>query len=190
MKNTKVVKLGKKRSVLNNSTDVVSMTYKCRIINIFVTIKGEDGIPRNVWMFPVGLKSGDIPIDEETLQEYEESLLRQARKLTTSEIKQRAEDSQSEAVSIRTVKSSVYIRNPFVSEYIKRIANGVCQLCNERAPFNDKYSNPYLETHHIEWLSNGGADTIENTVAICPNCHRKMQVLNSEPDKDKLIEEG
>ncbi|WP_296863638.1 HNH endonuclease [Thermosyntropha sp.] len=29
---------------------------------------------------------------------------------------------------------------------------------------------------HIEWLSRGGTDTIDNTVALCPNCHRKMHV--------------
>lgn len=25
-----------------------------------------------------------------------------------------------------------------------------------------------------QWLSNDGEDTIDNTIALCPNCHRKM----------------
>ncbi|WP_258000386.1 HNH endonuclease [Pseudomonas aeruginosa] len=41
----------------------------------------------------------------------------------------------------------------------------------------------HTETHHIEWLANGGEDTVENTVALCPNCHRKMHVVNDESDR-------
>ncbi|WP_244850561.1 HNH endonuclease [Brevibacillus halotolerans] len=39
-----------------------------------------------------------------------------------------------------------------------------------------------METHHIQWLSRYGADSIENTVALCPNCHRKMHILDLEED--------
>ena len=52
--------------------------------------------------------------------------------------------------------------------------------------FSDKEGKPYIETHHIDWLSKGGEDTIENTVALCPNCHRKMHIINSEKDVEKL----
>ena len=44
----------------------------------------------------------------------------------------------------------------------------------------------FLECHHIIWLAQGGEDTIANTVALCPNCHRKMHVLNRNADKQKL----
>jgi len=64
----------------------------------------------------------------------------------------------------------------------KRRANGVCQLCRKEAPFKNKNGEPYLETHHIKPLSKAGADTIENTVALCPNCHRRMHVLNDIED--------
>jgi len=40
--------------------------------------------------------------------------------------------------------------------------------------------------HHIEWLSRGGQDTIDNTAALCPNCHRKMHALDIESDKKLL----
>lgn len=148
--------------------------------------KGEDGLLRKVWMFPVQLKSGEIPIDESLLEEHEEKKRQKARKLSTGELEDRAKDNQSENVSVRSVQATSYIRDPYVSEYAKRIANGKCQLCGEDAPFTDKYGKPYLETHHIEWLSKGGADTIENTVALCPNCHRKMHVLDLEEDVQRL----
>lgn len=33
-----------------------------------------------------------------------------------------------------------------------------------------------METHHVVWLSQG-ADSVDNTVALCPNCHRKMHIV-------------
>ena len=45
-----------------------------------------------------------------------------------------------------------------------------------------------METHHIEWLSKGGSDTIDNTVALCPNCHKKMHILNDLENKRFLKE--
>ncbi len=81
-----------------------------------------------------------------------------------------------------------YKRNPYVTAYAKRKALGKCQLCGNKAPFMDPNGEPYLEVHHIEWLMNGGADSIENTVALCPNCHRKMHSLNLSADIDKLKE--
>lgn len=82
---------------------------------------------------------------------------------------------------IETTQTS-YVRNECITEYAKRRANGVCQLCREEAPFIDKKGRPYLEVHHITPLSEGGEDSIENTVALCPNCHRKMHSLSNHND--------
>ena len=80
-----------------------------------------------------------------------------------------------------------YERDPYVSQLTKLRANGKCDLCEEPAPFIDKNGNPYLETHHIDWLSKGGKDTLDNTVALCPNCHRKMHALDLEEDRERLL---
>ena len=69
-----------------------------------------------------------------------------------------------------------------VSEHAHRRANGICQLCNQPAPFFTADGKPWLETHHIEKIAPGGKHGIENTVALCPNCHRKMHVLNLPGD--------
>ena len=87
----------------------------------------------------------------------------------------------------RSQITTTYMRDRYVSEYAKQRANGVCQLCNLPAPFIDRDGKPYLESHHIIWLSDGGADSICNTVALCPNCHRKMHALNLDEDIKKLI---
>jgi 5-methylcytosine-specific restriction protein A len=86
----------------------------------------------------------------------------------------------------KKVSTTSYERDPYVSEYAKRRANGKCQLCSEKAPFNDIIGKPYLEAHHIIWLSKGGADSINNTVALCPNCHRKMHILDIKQDVNYL----
>ena len=78
--------------------------------------------------------------------------------------------------------TTYYERNPQVAAFAKMRANGICDLCGQPAPFVDKNNNPYLESHHIEWLSRGGADIIDNVSALCPNCHRRMHVLDGEED--------
>jgi hypothetical protein len=87
----------------------------------------------------------------------------------------------------KEVTTTVYERNQYVALYAKKKANGICQLCEQPAPFADSYGEPYLEEHHIKWLSKGGEDTIENTIALCPNCHKKVHILNNEEDVKKLI---
>lgn len=86
----------------------------------------------------------------------------------------------------KSVISETYVRDPYISKAAKIHANGFCTLCKKVAPFQDKCGNPYLETHHIIWLSKGGKDSLENVVALCPNCHKKMHVLDDEKDKSVL----
>ncbi|MBE7123992.1 HNH endonuclease [Bacillus cereus] len=59
-------------------------------------------------------------------------------------------------------------------------------MCEQHASFRDKKGNLYLEAHHVEWLSEGGEDTIYNTVGVCANCHLKLHVLNLHEDVAKL----
>lgn len=72
------------------------------------------------------------------------------------------------------VISYTYKRNSdVVAEALYR-ANGHCESCNQPAPFlRSKDNSPYLEVHHITALADGGDDTLDNVLAICPNCHRR-----------------
>lgn len=74
----------------------------------------------------------------------------------------------------KQVNSQRYDRNPDVVAERLFLAKGICGECKNRAPFISKSTNlPYLEVHHIISLSENGDDTVENTIALCPNCHRK-----------------
>ena len=101
------------------------------------------------------------------------------------ELTQKAKNAPKKAGE-RTVTSIQRERDPYVSMLAKRNANGKCDLCEGEAPFLDSKGMPYLETHHIVWLAKGGDDTISNTVALCPNCHRKMHILNLDSDREHL----
>lgn len=134
----------------------------------------EEGQLRRVWIFPLK------PVRE--LDEPEERALSQ---LSNRELERRSKISRRERRP-KTVETTVYYRDPYLKELIKRIAGGKCQFCGEDAPFLDRNREPYLEEHHIKRLADGGTDTIDNVVAICPNCHRRMHVLNREEDLLKL----
>lgn len=65
-------------------------------------------------------------------------------------------------------------RDPMVKAWILSIASGRCECCLKSAPFLNTDGMPYLEVHHLRRLADGGSDTISNTVAVCPNCHRQL----------------
>jgi hypothetical protein len=71
--------------------------------------------------------------------------------------------------------TTLYKRNPDVIVEVLKRAKGVCERCKKTAPFNRKSDNtPYLEVHHKIALAEGGEDTVENAIALCPNCHREL----------------
>jgi hypothetical protein len=86
-------------------------------------------------------------------------------------------------------KTTSYSRDTNVVAYVEQRANGVCELCGEASPFTRPDGTPYLEVHHIKFLSEKGRDKPDNTAGICPNCHRECHYgANSVKLKTQLIE--
>lgn len=74
----------------------------------------------------------------------------------------------------RRAMTTVFDRSPHVIAEVLIRANGLCEGCGSTAPFERKSNGtPYLEVHHKVPLAKDGADTIENAIALCPNCHRR-----------------
>lgn len=147
----------------------------------------EQGQIRKVWMFPIRLKQPElVPLPtKEELQLIEDDQARRISKLSMDALRVSAAKAPKRATA-KAAQVLTFIRNASVAEYVKRLANGLCDLCAGPAPFNNKQKEPYLESHHIVWLAHGGDDTIENTVALCPNCHRRMHILDDRRDRLKL----
>lgn len=106
-------------------------------------------------------------------------------KMSDTELRKKASAAPTKTKSSTKV-NIVYERNRYVAELAKRRADGICELCGKAAPFTNRSDEPFLESHHIVWLAHGGPDSIANTVALCPNCHRKMHVVNDAKDIKKL----
>ncbi|WP_342773241.1 HNH endonuclease signature motif containing protein [Paenibacillus prosopidis] len=65
-------------------------------------------------------------------------------------------------------------RYMFSSSYIHCVSTKLHLLINT--------VNPFLESHHIVWRSMEGPDILENTNALCPNCHRKIHIHALDED--------
>jgi len=146
----------------------------------------EDGNLRGVWIFPLKRKDGSTPlIPRVSLDKTLERKVRKSSTLSLDELKSRASKSTAKPGS-RISTTTTYQRDPNVVNYTLKRANGICELCEQPAPFKKKNGDPYLEVHHVVQLANDGDDTIENAVALCPNCHRKMHSLGLKSDIEKL----
>lgn len=68
----------------------------------------------------------------------------------------------------------VFERNADVVAEVLQRAQGYCETCKTKAPFLRRSNGTaYLEVHHRKPLSEEGEDTVENALALCPNCHRQ-----------------
>lgn len=153
----------------------------------------QDKNIRTVCMFPLKLKHGDkIVFPKDDLKKNYLDKERKAKKLTDAELKQAVEAPELSSQKVDTTESkpgktkSKYLRKPAVVEYALRRAGDDCQLCDEEAPFFRKNKTPFLEVHHVRWLSRKGPDAWHNVVALCPNCHRRMHALDIDSEIKKL----
>lgn len=111
-----------------------------------------------------------------TDEEYHKEIyknIKEAQKLTSNERKEllKLVNKKPETVQIITTG---FKRDPNVVAEVLEQANGICNYCKNEAPFlRATDGTPYLEVHHVIPLAKGGDDTVENAVALCPNCHRK-----------------
>lgn len=114
-----------------------------------------------------------LTLDPKTLDQIFEREL----KISTNDSKQRRQErlKQANKKPISTIaQTRVFLRNADVVVEVLQRANGVCDYCQKPAPFvKDSDGKGFLEVHHIKPLADNGDDTIDNAVALCPNCHRQ-----------------
>lgn len=70
------------------------------------------------------------------------------------------------------VTQNQFVRDPSIVAAVLNFANGECEKCGSEAPFVKADGTPFLEVHHVRFLAEGGPDTVDNAVGLCPNCHR------------------
>lgn len=162
-----------------------SFIFICRTGS--VTKLEDDQFERLKWLVNAknpGFFQSVVAPDYVQLNKEFESEVKEQEKKSLEQLAKEAVKKASKPIE-RIVSTKSYARNATIAAYVKKRANGYCQLCGNQAPFY-KDGEPYLECHHIEWLSTGGMDSMDNCVALCPNCHRKMHILNDNDDITKL----
>lgn len=119
------------------------------------------------------LDTSECVMNIQKLKDQELEDLQNSNRDTPEARAKRIAESEKRPKRIR-VYSYTYRRNPdIVVETLLR-ANGVCESCKQPAPFlRASDGTPFLEVHHIKSLADGGEDTLENVLALCPNCHRE-----------------
>lgn len=147
----------------------------------------RDGKIRNVWIFPLKLIDEQKLISQSKLAKNLEKKIKKNKSLSAGQLLERIQSKRgSRKPGKRSTRSNSYQRDEDVILYSLLRAKGICELCEQPAPFVKSDGEGFLEVHHIQHLANNGDDSIENTVALCPNCHRKMHILDKKTDLNKL----
>lgn len=85
---------------------------------------------------------------------------------------------------------NVYSRNNALRAFVKLRANYSCEMPGcDYVPFEKENGEKYIEVHHLNPLAEGGEDSISNTVALCPTCHRKIHYSQNKGQLKEILEE-
>ncbi len=146
--------------------------------------------PKAIWGLATGFKSGDFDapsakrwlekkgfyVHDIRLEKTPETLNEQVQK---SGADPRPARKARLATAPKIPKSALvlvrrFLRNPDVIAERLCLAAGKCESCGKDAPFvRASNGTPFLEVHHVTPLADDGEDSVDNTRALCPNCHRK-----------------
>jgi len=82
--------------------------------------------------------------------------------------------------TIETIRSAeTIIRTRRLSSLVRRHAiiqaGSKCQLCHLDGAIDGNEGQSFLEIHHLKRLSEGGEDSLQNIVVLCPNCHKTVE---------------
>lgn len=133
----------------------------------------KDGQSRNVFVFHLDLDSSPEELTTDVIPPTDDKEIAKSLKEKSLEELRRAAMEKAPAKSSPSVREHVsYYRSRALKAYVMQRAKGVCEGCDEPAPFETR-KGAYLEVHHIHRVSDGGPDHPENVVGVCPNCHRR-----------------
>jgi len=83
---------------------------------------------------------------------------------------------------------SVFPRNSVLKAYVKVRSNYSCEMPGcDYTGFSKTDGSQYIEVHHVIPLSEGGEDNVNNTVALCPNCHRKLHYAGNKEELRQIL---
>lgn len=78
---------------------------------------------RKVWKFPLQLINNNQPLSNELFRKYRTAKENNARSRSLNDLKNRIKTNSSSKPSRRKVDTKIFVRDEYVAEYTKRIAN-------------------------------------------------------------------
>ncbi|WP_233848010.1 HNH endonuclease [Paraburkholderia sp. HD33-4] len=144
--------------------------FLSHIVYIQGKTNGPEAPLHNVHDEFVGLLKG-MAVHEAVLENLDVAV-GQSLKASAQERRERLASANKQPEQV-VVLTRTFRRNPDVIAEVLLRADGVCEGCGKSAPFQRSDGRPYLEVHHRQRLADGGDDSVENAVALCPNCHRE-----------------
>ena len=79
------------------------------------------------------------------------------------------------------INGKAYKRHNYLMVQIKKYRDYKCQFCSTRIlKANGSY---YIEACHIKAKSEGGKDSLNNILVLCPNCHKLFDFGNRDKEK-------
>lgn len=156
---------------------IKSIEYRMQNISYVYFLMGRNWVPGLKPAKNIGSKN--VAIIEKLISELEGQKLNTDTEFESKALYYRA-NLKAEAPLGVGMPASFYAqvtkfhRDPKVKAWVLNSANGTCECCERKAPFETFDGQLFLEVHHLRELAEGGSDTISNTVAICPNCHREL----------------
>lgn len=71
-------------------------------------------------------------------------------------------------------------RNQQLADDLQELYDGCCQVC--RWDPREEYGKRLCHAHHVQWLSRGGADVLDNMMLVCPNHHEAIHKCDAPFD--------
>jgi len=142
-----------------------------------------DGDSRQVIVFEL------VPLEELAVPAQPELFSDTLDPMSLEELRRRALATATEGNDPVERRNLVHFRSRAIKRYVETRANGQCEGCGASAPFNTKAGRPYIETHHIWRLSDGGPDHPLWVAGVCPNCHRRAHYSSDGTEYNQHLAE-
>ncbi|MGO3058011.1 HNH endonuclease [Halomonas sp. AOP43-A1-21] len=154
-----------------------SFEYRMQNISYVYSLMGREWVSGLKPAKNVG--SNNAAVIEKLISEAEGQNFPKVAEFETQVISYKSKESLSKPDGIKEPEKiytqvTNYSRDPKVKAWVLKEAAGICESCGSDAPFTTAEGEPFLEVHHLRRLADGGSDTVENAIALCPNCHREM----------------
>jgi len=160
---------------LLNDYPIIENYFKADALNHFLVAvyKGQELVSDYIQIetFENGLEQNEIEHSFET----------DSNEKDKNDLLKKIIDCEKEKSDIITINGKAYKRHNYLMVQIKKYRNYKCQFCSTYIlKANGDY---YIEACHIKAKAEGGKDSLDNILILCPNCHKLFDFGKREKEE-------